>query len=68
MTSDTENTRIRIEKSALDAIRENIALQSVLYDADMLPEQLERGTKQWVTMLLLCYAFMAGQENPKKTT
>lgn len=43
--------------SALAFITATPALQSCLYDLDMLPEQLKRGSKEWDRMLIITHHF-----------
>jgi len=51
------------ELEALWLINNTHALQSLLYDVDMLPEQLQPGTIQWSRMLAYAYAYQAGRES-----
>jgi hypothetical protein len=37
-------------------------LLSLLYDLDLMPEQLQEGTKDWHRMQVLCAWFMDKQE------
>ena len=41
------------ESNALAYINSKPALLSLLYDLDLLPEQLEEGSKDWNRMLIL---------------
>ena len=51
------------EKDALWLINNTAALQSLLWDVGMMPEQLEEGTIQWTRMLAYAYAYQAGRES-----
>lgn len=46
-----------IEQDLLRTINTTPLLQSVLYDLDLLPEQLKRQTRQWITMLAFGYVY-----------
>jgi len=45
------------EDTAIKKINENPALLDVLYDMDLLPEQLKRPSKDWRRMLILTAAW-----------
>lgn len=49
------------DRPILKAINENIGLQSLLWDLDMMPEQLTPGTEHWSRMKLAAVAFMHGK-------
>ena len=51
------------ESDALWLINNTPSLQSLLYDAGMLPEQLQPGTIQWSRMLAYAYAYQAGRDS-----
>ncbi|MCR4319709.1 MAG: hypothetical protein NUV74_05160 [Candidatus Brocadiaceae bacterium] len=51
------------EDQAIALINDTAALQSMLYDIGMMPEQLERGTLQWSRMLAYAYAYQAGRDS-----
>ncbi|EKD98769.1 MAG: hypothetical protein ACD_23C00277G0001 [uncultured bacterium] len=51
------------EYDALWRINNIAALQSLLYDIDMMPEQLEPATIQWTRMLAYAYAYQAGRDS-----
>ena len=51
------------EFEALRMINDTAALQSLLYDLDMMPEQLERGTRNWQLMLCYAIAYQAGRDS-----
>ena len=42
------------ERRILRFINGNQKIQGLLWDMDMMPEQLERGTLDWTRMLILC--------------
>jgi hypothetical protein len=50
------------DKLALRIINDNAngALRSILYDFDLLPEQLRRHSKKWFYMMAIAAAFEAG--------
>lgn len=48
---------------ALYLINTSTALQSLLYDVGMMPEQLEPNTQQWMRMLAYAYAYQAGRDS-----
>lgn len=48
-----ERMRCAQESNALAYINSKPALLSLLYDLDLLPEQLEEGSKDWNRMLIL---------------
>lgn len=39
------------ERDLLEFINSNSIAQSLLYDLDLLPEQIDRGTKEWAVMV-----------------
>ena len=47
-------------KAALAFINETPVVQSCLYDLDLMPEQLNRGSKEWDRMLLIVFHFREG--------
>lgn len=51
------------EDDALHLINTTTALQSLLWDVGLLPEQLERDTFQWSCMLAYAYAYKAGRDS-----
>ena len=51
------------EFEALRMINDTAALQSLLYDLDMMPEQLERWTRNWYLMLAYAHAYQAGRDS-----
>lgn len=61
MTNPNED----IEAKALKIISDSLALQSLLYDLDLLPEQLEKGTYEWRTMVIVAIAFQLGTEEKR---
>lgn len=50
-----------ISAQAAKTINESIPLQSLLYDVDLLPEQLVVGTDRWKCMVVAVSAFRLGQ-------
>lgn len=48
------------EKDLLLIINKELALQSILYDVDLMPEQLEVGSGNWLHMIAVAQAFVAG--------
>jgi hypothetical protein len=56
---------MELEESVRDLLRyinDSPRLLSLLYDIDMMPEQLERGTNRWLNMLMIAYAFRDHEE------
>ena len=51
------------ESEALYIINNTPALQSMLYDIDMMPEQLESNTRNWRLMLCYAIAYQAGRDS-----
>lgn len=47
-------------------ISDTPALLSLLYDIDMLPEQLEKSTKSWGDMLIIAAHFRAHEQLIRK--
>lgn len=47
------------EKEALAYIRATSLVQSLLYDLDLLPEQLLRGSLRWSQMMIIARHFQA---------
>lgn len=54
------------EKKILGYLNKKPALLSLLYDLDLLPEQLQRGTRKWRMMIILTIGFKCGEENANK--
>lgn len=55
-------------ESLLKLINTVPALQSLLYDIDMMPEQVTKGGRNWELMLAYALAYQAGlaaSPNPK---
>lgn len=50
---DSAEVPSSIETPLLQFINDCPALLSLLYDMDWMPEQLKRGTREWILMLLL---------------
>jgi hypothetical protein len=46
----------------LGFINENMLLQSLLYDLDLMPEQLEQWSKQWFNMLNIADHFERAEQ------
>lgn len=42
------------KKEMLTLICDDSVLQSLLYDLDLLPEQLEEGSQNWTRMCVIC--------------
>lgn len=53
------------ERIILGDINKNPTLQSLLYDCNLLPEQLDRESKEWKYMVLIVAAFRLGQLNQR---
>jgi hypothetical protein len=53
------------EKEALALINATPALQSLLYDLGMMPEQLKPRSSAWTAMLSMAVAYQAGFEDAK---
>lgn len=53
MTPSSNNNDLSQEKSILDYISNTPVLLSLLYDMEMMPEQLKRGSLDWYRMLIL---------------
>ncbi|MGP1667685.1 MAG: hypothetical protein ACTS5I_17660 [Rhodanobacter sp.] len=49
------------ERDLLDYINVTPAMQSLLYDLDMLPEQLQRAPRDWCRMLIIAAHWRANQ-------
>ncbi len=41
-------------KEMLSLINEDMLLQSLLYDLDLMPEQLETQSREWAQMACIC--------------
>lgn len=48
-----ELTKEQAEQAAYTLINSDGTLQSLLYDLDLMPEQLEKNTPQWRQMMLI---------------
>lgn len=46
-----------LERRVCDKVNRSLALQSLLYDLDLLPEQLKRGTREWAIMAVIVELF-----------
>lgn len=57
---------IDTEKPLLEAINQHFTIQSILYDLDLLPEQIERGTREWWMMSLIVMHMKSGCEDSKR--
>lgn len=55
------------DQQFLDLINSAPGLQSLLYDVDLMPEQLEPKSLKWTLMLAMAYAYQAGRDSvPQK--
>lgn len=67
MTPDQQAAKAERDKVMIRDINENPELLSLLYDVDLLPEQLNRESKEWAYMCLLVCAFKLGQKSILKS-
>ncbi len=57
-TDKEANRRIEpVVQQLLQYVNNTPALLSLLYDLDLMPEQLERGSRDWVRMLMIAKAW-----------
>lgn len=52
-------------KRILKPINETPILLSLLYDLDLLPEQVEQGSERWKWMVTIVSAFQLGRETER---
>lgn len=63
MTPNNERERELFEAECLSTVNKTAALQSLLYDLDLLPEQLQQGTMKWSVMLAFGFAWNTAQSS-----
>lgn len=57
MKVDEKNILHDFERDLLPLVSKHPVIMSCLYDIDMMPEQLKRGTREWCHMLIIIQHF-----------
>jgi len=58
-------TNEEAEAATLEWINEDLLTQSLLYDLDLMPEQLKKGTYDWSRMVIIAYHMQASYRSGK---